>query len=107
DERAVNRLLIREHRLELPEKCAAPLLIDCAQNRRNAERLRGLRESGDIVDHDRGIVTVDVGQLERLVVDQEKDAILRCQKRVKADLRERLHHVMLSSGIIWPHSSGW
>jgi len=31
-----------------------------------------------------------------LVVDQEKDAILRCQQSVQADLRERLHHVFLS-----------
>src|SRR6185312_11761953 len=43
-----------------------------------------------------GIVTVDVCQLERLVVDQENDAILRCHKSVQADLRERLHHVILS-----------
>src|SRR5689334_18430421 len=96
DEGAVNRLLIRKDRLELLEQCAAALLIDGGKNRRNAKRLRGLREPCDVVNHECGIVTVDVCQLERLVVDQEKDAILRCQQSVQADLRERLHRVMLS-----------
>src|SRR2546425_2977586 len=59
-------------------------------------RLRGLRERCDVVDDDCGIVTVYVCQLERLVVDQEKDAVLRCQKSVQADLGERWHHVILS-----------
>src|SRR5690242_13331679 len=104
DEGAVNRVLIRKDRLELLEQCAAALLIDGAKNRWNAKRLRGLREPRDIVDHECGIVTVDVCQLERLVVDQEKDAILRCHKSVEADLRERLHHVILS--VTSSHSAG-
>src|SRR5258708_30743577 len=39
--------------------------IDGGENRRNSVRLRGLGESRDVVDHQRGIVAVDVCQLRR------------------------------------------
>jgi len=80
DECAVNRLLIRKDSLELLEKQAAAILIDCGENRGDAERLRSFRERCDVVDDDCGIVTVYVCQLKWLVVDQEKDRILRVRR---------------------------
>jgi hypothetical protein len=64
------------------------LRIDRGENRRDSVRLRGLRERRGVVDHHRGLVTVYVGQLRWLVIDQEEDAIFRRQKPVEADFRE-------------------
>jgi len=95
DESAVNRLLIRKDSLNLLENKAPSFLVDCGENRRNAICLRGLRKTGDVVDHYCGVVTVYVRQLERLVVNENQGTILRCQKSVQPDLRERLHPVIL------------
>ena len=40
-----------------------------------AVRLRGLGESRDVVNHQRRLVAVDVGELRWLVIDQENGAI--------------------------------
>jgi hypothetical protein len=45
-------------------------LIDSGENRRNAIRLRRLGWSCDVIDHDCGVVTVYVCQLERLMVNE-------------------------------------
>ncbi len=96
DEAAVDGLLIGKDRLDLLENLTAAFRVDGGENRRDSERLRGLGESGDVVDHHRGLVAVDVGQLRWLVIDQENGAILRRQKRVETDLRERRHHLFPS-----------
>src|SRR5258705_9439300 len=90
-------LLIRKARLDLLENLTAAFRIDGGENRRNSVRLRGLGESRDVVDHQRGIVAVDVCQLRWLVIDQENGAILRRQKRVETDFRECRHHLCPSS----------
>ena len=53
-----------------PENCVL-LLIDRGENRRSVIRLRGPGQGRDVVDHDCGVVTVYVCQLERLVVNEE------------------------------------
>jgi len=45
-----------------------------------------LAERGNVVDYQRGIVAVDVGQLRWLVIDQENRAVLRGQE----ERRDRL-----------------
>ena len=96
DEAAVDGLLIGKDRLDLFENLTAAFRIDGCENRRDSVRLRGLGESGDVVDHQRGVVAVDVCQLRGLVIDQENGAILRRQKSIETDLRERRHHLFPS-----------
>ena len=95
DERAVDGLLIGKDRLDLLVNLTAAFRVDCCENRRDTVSLRSLRESCDVVDHHRGLVTVYVCQLRWLVIDRENGAILRCQKSVEADFRERLHDPFL------------
>ena len=95
-ERGVDGLLIGKDRLDLLEHLTPAFRVDCCENRRDTVRLRSLRESCDVVDHHRGLVTGYVCQLRWLVIDQEEnDAIFRCQKSVEADFRERLHDLFL------------
>src|SRR5258705_3144550 len=91
DEGAVDGLLIRKDRLDLLENLAAAFRVDGGENRRDSERPRSLGESGDVVDHQRGLVAVDVCQLRWLVIDQQNGAVLRRQQRVETDLRECVH----------------
>src|SRR5476649_491060 len=86
-------ILIRKDRLDLLEDLTAAFRGDGGENRRDSVRLCGLGESGDVVDHQRRVVAVDVGQLRWLVIDQENGAILWRQKRVETNLRERRHHL--------------
>src|SRR5476649_2023187 len=89
-------ILIRKDRLDLLEDLTAAFRGDGGENRRDSVRLCGLGESGDVVDHQRRVVAVDVGQLRWLVIDQENGAILWRQKRVETNLRERRHHLFPS-----------
>src|SRR6266852_2426650 len=91
DEGAVDGLLIGKDGLDLLENLTATLRADRRENRRYSVRLRGLREGRHVIDHHRGLVTVYVCQLRWLVIDQKNGAILRRQKSVEADFRERLH----------------
>ena len=69
----------------------ATLRADRRENRRHSVRLCGLREGRHVIDHRRGLVTVYVCQLRWLAIDQKNGTILRRQKSVEADFRERLH----------------
>jgi len=95
DEAAVDRFLIGKDCLDLPENLTAAFRGDCGENRRDSECPGRLGETRDVVDHHRRLVTVNVCQLRRLVIDQENGAILRRQKRVETDLRECVHDLLL------------
>src|SRR5712671_5453832 len=69
-------------------------------------RLRGLRESRDVLDHHRGLVTVFVCQLRWLMIDEENGAILRCQKSIETEFRERVHRVFLPNELALVGSHG-
>src|SRR5258705_3234444 len=96
DEGAVDRLLIRKDRLDLLENLAAAFRVDGGENRRDSERPRSLGESGDVVYYQRRLVAVERLQLRWLVIDQENGAVLRRQKRIETNLRERRHHLIPS-----------
>jgi hypothetical protein len=102
DEAAVDGLLVRKNRLNLLENLTAALRVDCRENRRNSVRFCGLGQSCDVVDHHCGLVTIYVRQLRRLVIDQEKDAILGCKKSVEADFRKRLHNLFIPPKLLLP-----
>src|SRR5258708_26901341 len=68
-EGAVDWLLIRKERPDLLENLTAAFCLDGGENRRDSVRLRGLGESCDVVDYQRGVVAVDVCQLRWLVID--------------------------------------
>src|SRR5580692_2196282 len=96
DKGAINGFLIWEDVLNGLENYAATLLVHCRQDRRNVERFGRLREGSDIVDDHGWFVAVDVCELERLVVNQHKNAVIWSKKCFEAGLRERLHHAFLS-----------
>ena len=81
----VDGFLIWKDRLNLLEDVAATRRADRRQNRRDVEHLRHLGERRDVVDDHRGVVTVDVGELRWLVIDEENHAVLRRQKRVETN----------------------
>src|SRR5882762_2303081 len=96
DESAINGFLIWEDVLNGLENQAATLLVHRRQDGRNVECFRGLRKGRDIVDDHRWFVAVDVRELERLVVNQHKNAVIRSKKCFETYFGELLHYVSLS-----------
>src|ERR1700722_5664587 len=90
DEGAINGFLIWEDVLNGLENNAATLLVHRRQDRRNVECFRHLGKGRDIVDDHRWFVAVDVCELEWLVVNQHKNAVIRSKKCFETYFRERL-----------------
>ena len=59
--------------------------------------LAALASPIDVVDDHRRLVAVQVGELERLVVDQHQDAVLGRQQRVESGLRGLAHGISSSA----------
>src|SRR4029077_2390621 len=70
DERAVDGCLIRKDILNGLEDETAALFVHGRQDRWNVERLRCFRESRHVVHDHRWFVTIDICELEWLVVNQ-------------------------------------
>jgi hypothetical protein len=58
------------------EEVAAALFHHRGQDGGNAEHLGSLGERDDAVDDHGLLMAVEIGELKRLVVDQQKDALL-------------------------------
>jgi len=86
DKRSVDGFIIRKHILQALNDVPAALFGYCRKDYRNSEDLGNLRESDDIVDDDRRVVTVQVGELESLMIDQQQYALFRGKKGVQACL---------------------
>jgi hypothetical protein len=65
---------------------AAAFFDHCGQDSRYVEDLGRLGQGDDVVDDRRRLVAVQVGELVRLMVHQNKDAVLRAKQPVEADL---------------------
>jgi hypothetical protein len=77
--------------LDALEEVPTALLGDGGQYRRDLERLPRLRERHHVVDDQRRFVAVQVGELKRLVIDEQKYAALRRKQRVESSLDGRWH----------------
>ena len=84
DERAVDRLLLREEVQERLQNVASALLDDAAQERRDPEDLGALRQPHHVVDDRLGVMAAQAGELERLMVDQYENAVVGCEQGAKA-----------------------
>lgn len=84
DERAIYDFLAGKDIGDLGKDDAAPRRDHARQNRGHAEDLGGLCQRRRIVDHGMRVVAVQVGELIRLVVDQDEYRILRTEKRIEA-----------------------
>src|SRR5882762_724092 len=92
--------MIWEDILNAFEDLAATFFRHCRQDRGYAVRLRRHGKTNGIVDHHRWFVTVDVRELERLVINHHNHAIVRREKRFESDFRKCLHDAILSEAII-------
>ena len=92
DEGAVDGLLLGKDVLELLEQIAAAVLDYGRQKRRYAEDLRGFGKTHDVVDHALRIVAAQTGELERLVIDQDQDAVVGRQQCIEPRFRIRVAH---------------
>jgi hypothetical protein len=81
----VNSFMIWKDVLNPLENPAATLFRHCCQDRRDAVRLRRHGKTNGVVDDHRWLVAVDIRELERLVVNQHNDAIIRREKRFEPD----------------------
>src|SRR5258708_2801794 len=79
----LNRLLIREYVLKTLYDFSAASFEHRAQNNRNFEGLGELTESNHVVHDHRRFVTVKVRELQRLMIDEENDALLPGQQSPK------------------------
>src|SRR5271169_5345310 len=86
DERAVDRLLLREHVLKPFDQITAAFREYCGQDRRYVEDFRQLGEADDIIDDHRRLMAVQVGELVGLMVDQHEDAVFRAQQGAETGL---------------------
>ena len=86
DEGAVDRLLVRKDILQALDELAAAVLKDRGQDGRHAEDLGRLGQRDDVVHDHRRLVAVQIGELERLVVDQHQHGFFRGEQGVEAVL---------------------
>ena len=86
DPGAVDRLLLGEDVLQSLDELAATVLQHGGQDGRHTENLGDLGERDDVVHDHRRLVAVQVGELERLVIDQDQDGIRRVEEGAKAVL---------------------
>ena len=95
DKGAVDRLLVREDLLQSFDQIAAARFQHRRQNGRHVEDLGRFGEPDHVV-HDHGrLVAMQVGELERLMVDQDQDRVLRGEKGVESGFRRGcLGHVI-------------
>jgi len=91
DERAVDRLLVREDVLEALDEVAATFFYHRGQHRGDVERLRGLGQADDVVDDHGWFVAVEIGELEGLVVDEHQDAFLGGKQCFESGLCSACH----------------
>src|SRR5207237_227240 len=87
DERAVDRLLVGEDGLDAADDVPAARRNDSRQNRGHAEELRRLRQRDDVIHDELRLVTVQIGELSALMIDQEQRAVFRSEKRVQTGVR--------------------
>src|SRR6266702_686385 len=86
DEGPIDRLLLREDVLQPLDQETAAFFQNCGQDGRYTKHLRCLGQANNVIHDHRRFVTVQVGKLEWLMVDQQKNAILGCEKRLKSCL---------------------
>ena len=66
---------------------AAALFVHGRQDRWNVEGARCFRESRHVVHDHRWFVTIDICQLERLVVNQQEDTVVGREQRFQSYFR--------------------
>src|SRR5579871_4489900 len=84
DKCAVDRFLLRENIPQSLYQVAPALLHDRGQYCRNAKHFGALSQTDDVVHDHRGFVTVQVGELKRLMVDENKNAVLGREQCIEA-----------------------
>src|SRR4029077_14399954 len=97
DIRAVDGLMVWKDVLNAFEDPTASFFVHCCQDRGDAVRLCRHGKTNGIVDHHRWFVTVDIRELERLVINHHNHAIVRREKRIESDSRKCLHDAVLFS----------
>src|SRR5712691_994571 len=76
DEAAIDRPLIWKDVLNVLDQQPAAFFQNRGQDGRYPEQFGGLGEPDDIVDDQCRLMTVQIGELERLMIDQQQHAVL-------------------------------
>jgi hypothetical protein len=77
DKRAVGRLLVGKYVLEPLDEVTAARCRYCREYRGNAEDFRAFGERDDVADDKLRVVAVKVRELKWLMIDKNKDTLLR------------------------------
>lgn len=82
DEHPVDHFLAGKDVGDLREDEPTPVGQHAREDGRDAKCLGGFRQARSIVDRHMRVVTVQVGELIRLVVDQDENGVFRAKKRI-------------------------